>query len=87
MLRASALRGQRPIVLIRDNLLGDIMSELELYYEAMKLRKQYASRARVHASLQASRSLARGDLKGRDHWDKVRSVVGYLEQIDEQHAA
>jgi|HubBroStandDraft_3_1064219.scaffolds.fasta_scaffold450776_1 hypothetical protein len=63
------------------------MSELELYYAAMKLRKQYASRARVHASLQASRSLARGDLVGRDHWDMVRSVVGYLEKIDEQYAA
>jgi hypothetical protein len=33
-----------------------IMSELELYYDAMKPRKRYASRARVHSSLQAGRS-------------------------------
>jgi hypothetical protein len=63
------------------------MHELELYCEAMKLRKQHGSRARLQASLQSSRALALGNLNEQDHWDKVRSVVGYLEQIEQQSAA
>lgn len=63
------------------------MHELELYYEAMRLRKLYGPRARLQASLQSSRALALGDLEKRDRWDHVRSVVAYLEQVEERSAA
>lgn len=63
------------------------MHELELYYEAMRLRKLYGPRARLQASLQSSRALSLGDLEKRDRWDHVRSVVAYLEQVEERSAA
>ena len=63
------------------------MHELDLYYEAMKLRKQHGGRAGLQASLQSSRALALGNLKMRDHWDRIRNVVGYLDQIEQQSAA
>lgn len=63
------------------------MNELEFYYDALRLLQQYGPRARLQASLQASRALSLGKLDKFEHWDRLRSVVSYLEQLDEQSAA
>jgi hypothetical protein len=63
------------------------MNELEFYYDALRLRQQHGSRARLQASLKASRALSLGKLNERDYWDKLRSIISYLEKMDEQSAA